>query len=203
MKINKIKILKCKNCECKFQENQLVTGWIYKYCSKKCRVNHSRSTIRIQKEKIKLRKVKKREIKRESVPVLKKKLDTIFSRYIRLRDCLLTTWTRDRWICITCDEEKDYAQFDAGHFVSRWKMVTRWNKYNVNLQCKACNWFGAWEQYKHWLAIDKKYGKWIANQLIESSKEICILNSVYLNEMISHYEESYKKELEKINKKED
>jgi len=72
-----------------------------------------REKNKLKKEKVKQKKQEKRIKRLESIPVLKKKLDTIFSKYIRTRDSLLSTQTLDKCECITCKEIKPFANIDA------------------------------------------------------------------------------------------
>lgn len=64
-----------------------------------------------------------------------KDLDKAFSAYIRFRD-------KDK-PCICCGEQLSNGSvggyFDAGHFVSRRHMATRWDERNVHGQRKYCN----------------------------------------------------------------
>jgi len=50
---------------------------------------------------------------------LKKELWPIFSQYIRLRDCLLTTGSIGCGECFTCDNppQHRFEDLDAGHFI--------------------------------------------------------------------------------------
>ncbi|MBW3545546.1 MAG: recombination protein NinG, partial [Bacteroidetes bacterium] len=56
------------------------------------------------------------------------KLDTIFSEFIRLRDSDHQGVCK----CITCGDLKHWREMDAGHFVTRENMGTRWEEENVN-----------------------------------------------------------------------
>ena len=96
---------------------------------------------------------------------LVKKLDLVFSKYIRLRD------TKDGYgRCISCNKIKTYANLDCGHFISRNKHAVRWNEKNANVQCQQCNRFLSGKQFEHALAIDKKYGAGTAESLLNYSK---------------------------------
>ena len=83
----------CKTCGIKFDPvNPLVP-----YCSPKCQIRREREKNREKTEKEKERKAKARDKKRNSVKALTKKLDEVFSRYIRHRDAKLFGK------CVTCD----------------------------------------------------------------------------------------------------
>ena len=68
--------------------------------------------------------------KQKTFPQLKRKLDKVFSEYIRKRDMNKP--------CISCGK---YGEKDAGHYHTRSMLSVRWNEVNVNGQCKYCNRF--------------------------------------------------------------
>lgn len=63
-----------------------------------------------------------------------KKLDIIFSKYIRLRYA-----TNGIVTCVTCGKVDDYKRMQCGHYVSRGKFGTRWDEQNCHVQCVGCN----------------------------------------------------------------
>jgi hypothetical protein len=69
-------------------------------------------------------------LKKESCSALKKKLDSVFSLYIRFRD---------KGICYTCGIQKMPSEMQAGHYVSRICLILRWDEDNVHCQCYSCN----------------------------------------------------------------
>ena len=77
----------------------------------------------------------KRKKDPNSIPSLTKKLDAIFSRFIRLsaRDCYGFVK------CYTCSYKGEPKQLQAGHWVPRQHRDTRWEPMNVKPQCYACN----------------------------------------------------------------
>jgi len=66
---------------------------------------------------------------------MKDKLDTIFSKYIRLRD----TDEYGRGGCFTCGNNFHYDDLECGHFRSRRNLATRWHQDNAHAQCRECN----------------------------------------------------------------
>lgn len=74
-----------------------------------------------------------------SQATLVKKLDKVFSQYIRLRDAFPNGTFR----CISCGRIKPFEQADAGHYHSRKHMSTRFDEENVSSECRACNRFSA------------------------------------------------------------
>jgi hypothetical protein len=73
----------------------------------------------------------KQKIKDYTTGKIKKRLDTIFSKYIR---------AKYPKICYTCKKPTDKLQ--CGHFVSRQYLVTRWDENNCRPQCWGCNGYG-------------------------------------------------------------
>lgn len=67
---------------------------------------------------------------------LTKKLDAIFSQFIRLRDSQPFGYRAFR--CISCGQVKPFDQMDCGHFISRTHMSTRFDENNCHGECRAC-----------------------------------------------------------------
>lgn len=121
------------------------------------------------------------------------KLDESFSLFIRLRDSDHQGVCK----CITCGDFKHYTQMDAGHFVTRDNMATRWEEQNVNAQCPHCNRFKAGKQFEHGLAIDKKYKQpGLASSLMVKSKSVCNWTDQELDTMHKYYKAEIKSQKE-------
>lgn len=116
------------------------------------------------------------------------KLDRIFSEFIRLRDADKNGLCR----CITSGEFVHWTECDAGHFVTRDNMATRWDEQNVNAQSRKDNRFLSGRQYEHGLAIDKKYGPGTASKLIVKSRGVCKWQPFEIKKMIEYYKEQVK-----------
>ena len=65
---------------------------------------------------------------------LKKKLDALWSEWIRRKDSKAGMAT-----CVTCGAVKRWQEQQCGHFVSRVHLSTRWLETNTHVQCYACN----------------------------------------------------------------
>ena len=81
----------------------------------------------------------KKSRKSPSLSTLVDRLDTIFSKYIRLRDAMPSGMFR----CISCGQIKPISQADCGHFHSRIHMSTRFDEDNCHAECRFCNRFSA------------------------------------------------------------
>jgi len=88
---------------------------------------------------LKKKKTDKPKKRQASQATLVKKLDKVFSQYIRLRDAFPNGTFR----CISCGKIKPFEQADAGHYHSRRHMSTRFDEENVSSECRACNRFSA------------------------------------------------------------
>ena len=64
-----------------------------------------------------------------------RKLDRLFSLYIRLRDAMPNGYVR----CIACGRIKKFEEVDCGHFHSRTHMSTRYDEDNCHAECRFCN----------------------------------------------------------------
>lgn len=120
------------------------------------------------------------------------KLWKVFSVYIRLRDADSNGIVR----CITSGRMVNWKDADAGHFISRRYMATKYDERNVNAQSRHDNRFAAGEQFKHSKAIDIKWGAGTADKLLVKSRTISKIASFEINELTKHY----KKEVERLKK---
>ena len=119
-----------------------------------------------------------------TVSKLKKELDKWFSLYIRLREATDEGLVQ----CFTCGNVNNYkVGMQNGHFMSRQFMSTRYNEQNCQVQCVGCNMFKFGEQFKFSLALDYKYGKGTAEELLHKSRQINKMNSKDFEEKISYY----------------
>lgn len=128
-------------------------------------------------------KPKRPRIPGKSIATLKAKLDKEFSRWIRLRH----TDEYGRGMCITCKKTIHWKQGDAGHFISRALLNTRFEPRNVHLQCKGCNGYGNGMQYLHGKAIDEMHGSGTAEVIYMMSKRPRKIDPCEYMELIELY----------------
>ena len=112
---------------------------------------------------------------------LKNKLDKIFSEYIRRRDVDDHTGYGK---CIDCGRETPFAEGDAGHFVGRRHLSTRWDEDNVHFQHRYCNRFLNGRQYEYGQALGDR-----ADELIQKSHQIAKFDATHLQYLIDIYKE--------------
>lgn len=116
-------------------------------------------------------------------PNLIKKLDKVFSAYIRLRDVMPSGFFR----CISCGQIKPFEQGDCGHYVNRRHMSLRFSEMNCNTQCRKCNRFDEGNIMGYRKGLVGKYGEQRV-LLLESKKyESKHWSDFELEAMIKHY----------------
>ncbi len=119
---------------------------------------------------------------------LVKKLDAIFSRYIRLRHA-----KNEIVECFTCGVKAHYKDnMQCGHFQSRRFYSTRWDETNCQVQCKKCNVYSQGEQFKFGIKLNKEFGKNTSERLITKARKILKIPTYELEDMIKKYQELVK-----------
>ena len=123
-------------------------------------------------------------MKKPSRKTLVDKLDKIFSQYIRRRYAINNISE-----CFTCGVKNDYKKQQAGHFASRRHYSTRWDEFNVQVQCYSCNICNQGMQFEFGKKLCLKYGDNFAEDLMLKSKEIVKFTESDLIELIDYYTE--------------
>jgi len=111
-----------------------------------------------------------------------KKLDTVFSQYIRQKNAVNEIAT-----CFTCGKQDHWKKLQNGHFQSRRHYSTRWNEQNCQVQCAGCNVFKYGEQFIFGKKLDQKYGEGTAEELYIKAKKIVKLSNNELIDLINNY----------------
>jgi hypothetical protein len=122
-------------------------------------------------------------MKKPTVSSLKKKLDKVFSLWIRKQYTSHQGYVR----CYTCGARKRFNEIQAGHFISRANNSLRYDQRNVKPQCVACNIFkhGNIPEYANHL-IDE-YGAEIIATLTKEGRQIRQFTTKELDKMIEYY----------------
>lgn len=118
-----------------------------------------------------------------------KRLDSIFSKWVRLRGAKITPDRRILNKCCTCGVVQDITKMDAGHYISRGKYATRWSEDNVHPQCKRCNIFLKGNYTAYALFMIKTYGYSKLQELDRRSKSTEKIYTYELVEKIEYYTE--------------
>ena len=150
---------------------------------------------RLNQVKIKERKEKAKKKRAESIGVLTKRLDRIFSVFVRLRDA-----KKDHSVkCFTCDKVMHWREIQCGHFQSRRFYSTRFHELNCMPQCYACNIGLSGNQYVLGVNLDIKHGKGIADSMFKKSREVKKFTSEEMINMITHYDEEINRLRKELN----
>lgn len=124
---------------------------------------------------------------------LKKKLDNVFSQYIRLRDMLPDTTV---FRCISCGLIKPITQADCGHYINRQHMSTRFSEINCNAQCRSCNRFDEGNMSGYRRGLVAKYGENRVLMLEAQKKDIRKYSAFEYTTLINHYKAEIKRMLD-------
>lgn len=110
--------------------------------------------------------------------ILVKRLDSIFSQYIR---------QRDDGVCFTCGIKKDWKEMQCGHFYTRGRYPTRWDEMNCNCQCVGCNIFLKGNYINYTRKMIDIYGREAIDTLEVKSLSTDKIPTPVLLEMIEEY----------------
>tara|TARA_R100001015_G_C4607066_1_gene162159 strand:- start:286 stop:675 length:390 start_codon:yes stop_codon:yes gene_type:complete len=122
-----------------------------------------------------------KKIKRSTIV---KKLDIIFSKFIRLSNADANGMCE----CVTCGNLYHWKKIQAGHFMSRRFYATRWDIENVAPQCYGCNVMSQGQQYKYSLYL----GKSLSEKLYLKSKKTQKFSDNDLKDLINYYTDQVK-----------
>ena len=86
---------------------------------------------------------------------LVKKLDAVFSKYIRWKYADHNGYVE----CYTCGTFKHVKEMQCGHFMSRRHYSTRWSEDNTRPQCVKCNMFEQGNQYIFGKKLEAELGE--------------------------------------------
>jgi len=120
--------------------------------------------------------------KKPSRGKLVKKLDAVFSQYIRLKDSVGGYAT-----CFTCGKKDHWKKLQNGHFQSRKHYATRWDEQNCQVQCAGCNVFRYGEQFLFAKYLDERFYAGLSDELYIKSKQIVKFTNSEIEEMILKY----------------
>jgi hypothetical protein len=121
-------------------------------------------------------------MKKISRSKLIKKLDTVFSLYIRQRYSI-----NEISKCFTCGKEDHYKKLQCGHFQSRKHYSTRWDEVNCQVQCAGCNVFKYGEQFIFGKNLNLEFGEGTSEELYLKAKQIIKFSNNDLEDLITNY----------------
>lgn len=92
--------------------------------------------------------------KKETISYWKKKVWTVFSLYIRLKDADENSYS----VCCTCSKRFYYKKIQAGHFIPGRHNIVLFNEELVHPQCFSCNFYLRGNPREYDKFMRKKYG---------------------------------------------
>jgi hypothetical protein len=116
----------------------------------------------------------------------KKKLDKVFSEYIRRRNADIEGMT----VCYTCGVKKHYKELQCGHFAPRQYTALRYDEINCQTQCYACNMLYNGQPSAFAMRLKRDYGENIIERLEARRKEVVKLYPYELK--LEEYKEKLK-----------
>lgn len=121
-------------------------------------------------------------MKKPTFASLKRKLDAVFSQYIRLKDA-----AQGYAVCVTCHDVKMWKQLQCGHYVSRIYLATRWNEKNAAVQCVTCNVLrrGNYAEYTAYML--RKYGAGVIDELLALKRKPVKLTVGDLQDLLAEF----------------
>lgn len=129
--------------------------------------------------------------RKPSTAALVRKLDTIFSLFIRLRDSAAYNYKYFR--CISCGQIKPFEQMDCGHFISRTHQATRFDEENAHGECRFCNRFSADHIIAYQRNLEAKIGKDRVDMLLARGRMTKKWSAFELQLLIKHYQQEVDK----------
>ena len=132
-------------------------------------------------------------MKIQSVSSLKEKCWTIFSLFIRTRDCLLTTNCASFGLCITCGRRYHIKLLQAGHFIAGRHNANLFSEKGTHAQCYNCNINLKGNTLEYRRKIIEIYGEGADLELEKIAEQTKQFKAPELLKMIEHYKELIKK----------
>lgn len=104
---------------------------------------------------------KKRKRPKSPLQVAKDKAWNAYARYIKLRDCLITTGTKEYCDCITCGKKVQFGTryLHAGHFIPGRGNAVLFVEELCHGQCLQCNFYKDGNQVIYREKMVKIYGE--------------------------------------------
>lgn len=117
---------KCRICKRPFTTSSFSQLYCSSTCSEKARIEKAKA-------------IKTKRPKLRSLSLLKKDAWSVFSLYIRRRDCIASSGDPTYGNCFTCGESLPIGKLQAGHFVDGRTKPVLFHEDIVHSQCYKCN----------------------------------------------------------------
>ena len=121
-------------------------------------------------------------MKKKTRSALNKKLDAVYSKYIRQK--YERSWLVE---CYTCWCKKPVKEMQNWHFISRWCMLLRRDDENCRPQCVWCNIYRGWNYIIYTTKMIKELGQDKVDYLIACKDKIKKRPLYQIEEKIIYY----------------
>lgn len=172
----------CKTCQ---KEPRLIGRTIGINCINLLNKNKLKLKNKKEKQRSVLKNLKKKEKRENNTRLLKKKLDVVFSDYVRRKSADGTGMIT----CPCCNVKIHWTKAQNMHYNGRAKMSTRYDEINCYAGCMRCNVMlnGNYPAFTAYLL--NAYGeKWL-QELIAKGNQIRQWTAPELKELIKYYKE--------------
>ena len=112
-----------------------------------------------------------------------KKLDAVFSKFIRLRDSDDNGTVR----CFCCGKIGHYKDMDCSHFVNRKHLSLRFNEINCQTTCRSCNRFDEGNLPAFAIHLQEIHGTGIIAKLLASKNNYIKLSQFDVDTLEVYY----------------
>lgn len=126
-------------------------------------------------------------MKKKTVSQLKKKLDAVFSLWVRTK---YADW-KGEVACYTCGIKKPVAEIQNGHFVRRSVNSLRFDERNCRPQCVSCNVFKRGNYPAYALNLVREQGPQILEELDKESRVLKQWTVPELEDLIERYKKDH------------
>lgn len=171
---------KCKLCKKKIIKEHATYFHLRAFCC----YEHLRKYIRSEEGKTYIHrqiavseKQEKQKLKTKKDYI--KEAQAAVNKYVRMRDIY------KGYGCISCKKDYDGNKYnwDAGHLISRKNPKTRFNLWNINLQCVKCNRYGYGELLEYRSNLIARIGREKVNWIQDHFRDEHRFNIEYLVRM--------------------
>lgn len=124
-----------------------------------------------------------------SVTTLKRKLDELWSQYIRK----VEAHPDGRCTCVSCGQSAYWKDMDCGHFISRNHNHGRYLRENCHAQCKKCNRFREGNKAGYATYLIRTYGPDIIERLNQLQYQVRRFTVAELQEQVRWVKDELKR----------
>lgn len=119
-----------------------------------------------------------------SISFLIRKLDGLFSKYVRLNRA-----DKEGIVpCFTCDKPFHYKKLQNGHYISRFYKSVRWNTDNCRPQCMWCNMLKSGDIVNFRERLIKEIGEPSVLELEQARTQLWKADRAELQQLIDFYQ---------------